>query len=582
MGGSLNAFKAAFPNLLTQIQTASSNDFRLGLITFKDNVTVVDDLGTATATVSAHVAALTASGGMNTPEASDQALNTAIHNIISRPNQVGSFSGIWRTGARKVIVLITDDLPGGFNDAYTGNALALAQANDANTLGIAIHAVYVPTSGTPNATTVGIMNDYANISRGHFRQTQPTGADVPKAVQDFMSGCRTPSDVYIRDYPADVGNEPSGAPFIWTSPDIKICNNVNGCATSGNPVYGSPNNYVFVTLRNHGPVRATGPISGSLYVYYLPSGGNSTWPGSWQLIKVEQGLYLTAGEDRDVRIQWNNVPVPGHYCLLARWVSQGDPMTFPELIGSNTVTNTLNNNNIAWRNVDVIRVLTGGTVGTTYDTRPTPGRVTDLVLKPTDKAFPGTVALDLGTVVFDLWKAAGSKSTGVKSVQGTTLVFGPDGGTVNGIKTDKPIDARLNLTFAAGGETGTFPVMLYEFDPAQKVDLGGVRYDVSVLSPDAQPVPVDLSAQRRDSLVELSWPHSVQHKAYRVFRSDSPERGTGEVIGELDAGDASETEALHFIIDASKTPGGGYYSVQSLSNSGAVFSEPVSADSTPN
>lgn len=577
MGGSLSAFQASFPTLLNQIITSSSNDYQLGLITFKDDVTVVEDFAPNNgAVVGAAINGLGAGGGWGAPEASDEALNTGINNIVGRPNQNGGFTGIWRTGARRVVVLITDNLPGGFNDNYTGNALANAMAQDASNKGIRIHAVYVPTAGTPDATVVGIMQNYATVSQGAYRLTNPDGSDVPQAVQDFMSDCRQPSDVYMKDTAADFGTEPSTGTIYW-SPDIKVCNNPSGCASSGNPVYGSPNNYVFVTLRNNGPVRPTGPIGGSLHLYYLPSGGNASWPGSWQLIKVEHGIFLDAGEVRDIRFQWANVPVPGHYCLLARWVSAGDPMTFPEFIGSSTYTNTQRNNNIAWRNIDVIRAVVGGSVGTTYDVRPVPGRITDLLIRP-ERPFPGKVALDLGDEGMKLWEAGGGRATGVEGKEGTVLYFGRDGGAIHGLRPTREVDVRLHLTFISdGSEDGTFPVHIEDLDVEAKTVTGGVRYEVTLLKPETEPFPAELAAVRnREGLVELTWPHVVHHKAYRVLRSDKPD-GRGEEIAAFEAGEARETEAVRFI-DAESKGRPFFYSVVSISEGGETISAPATAD----
>jgi len=270
-------------------------------------------------------------------------------------NNLPGFSGYWRTGARRFVVLLTDARPAGFDDAYvagTDDVHAHAQAVTAATLGIKLHAVYV-THGAPNPTIVSVMQDYATTSQGLYRQTQPNGTDAYLAVRDFLSGCRTASDVWMKDHASDVGQEPHGLTPVYYSPDIKLCNSASGCASSSNnPVFGSSGlNHVFVTLRNDGPnVVPPGPASGSLYVYYTSAGGNALWGGTdWTLIGVQPGIFMTPGEHREVGIPCNNVPAPGNYCLLARWVSAGDPMTFPELIGSNTLTNTRNNNNIAWR-----------------------------------------------------------------------------------------------------------------------------------------------------------------------------------------------------------------------------------------
>jgi hypothetical protein len=45
-------------------------------------------------------------------------------------------------------------------------------------------------------------------------------------------------------------------------------------------------------------------------------------------------------------------PGKGHFCMLARWVSAADPMTFAET--SDITYNVRQNNNIVWRNLNIV------------------------------------------------------------------------------------------------------------------------------------------------------------------------------------------------------------------------------------
>jgi hypothetical protein len=58
-----------------------------------------------------------------------------------------------------------------------------------------------------------------------------------------------------------------------------------------------------------------------------------------------------------VEVPWANVPInPNpHYCMVARWVSGTDPMTFTETTDINY--NTRQNNNIVWRNMNVVNIF---------------------------------------------------------------------------------------------------------------------------------------------------------------------------------------------------------------------------------
>jgi hypothetical protein len=383
----------------------------------------------------------------------------------------------------------------------------------------------------------------------------------------------------MQDHPSDVGQEPHALNPIYFSPDIKVCNIASGCASPGtNPVFGSPGlNHVFVTLRNDGPnVAPPGPASGSLYVYYTSAGGNALWGGTdWTLIGVQPGIFMTPGEHRDVGIPWNNVPAPGHYCLLARWVSASDPMTFPELIGSNTLTNTRNNNNIAWHNVDVIRILPGTPTHGTFTWTDRPGAVSTLAIEPV-AAVPGTVVLDLGGL-FDGWKKNGGNGSGFTVVGATQLLISARGATVAGVPA--PAQGRASVGLNVTLQTpGTWPVRVRQLGGDGGVDLGGVEYRIVVVSPDEPATVPAVAGFADDKGVRLSWTHDAQHIQYVIWRSAQPDfqPGQGVAIAQIDATRADVTSALTFT-DADGAGSTFYYRVQSLSRSSNAFSDVVTA-----
>jgi hypothetical protein len=102
------------------------------------------------------------------------------------------------------------------------------------------------------------------------------------------------------------------------------------------------------------------------------------------------------------------------------------------------------------------------------------------------------------------------------------------------------------------------------------------------MRPDAEPFAVDLAAVRNaEGVVELTWPHAVHHKGYRILRSEKPERGSGEEIGFIEAGEADETTALRFI-DGESRERSFFYSVVSISEGGETVSETATADAPLN
>ena len=203
----------------------------------------------------------------------------------------------------------------------------------------------------------------------------PSYAGNPDAIQGFLETCALDLgpvgwdtqfghgelnlcngtfDVWTRDNTSDNGTEPHSMSNIWHSPDIKICQTQN-CPTSVQPEFGQTN-WIYVTMRNTGP-GATAPIvpaSGTLHLYYSNMGGSAQWPADWTLIDSVD-VTLDGGEVRDIEVEWTNVPAVGHYCMLSRWVSADDPMAVAEI--AQTTTNVRNNNNISWKNFNVVDLL---------------------------------------------------------------------------------------------------------------------------------------------------------------------------------------------------------------------------------
>jgi cysteine-rich repeat protein len=196
MGGALCNVKIAIAALIDQIACASGDDFQLGLLTFKDDVVVLDDLAAGNRdAVEAHVQQLFASGGNGGPEASDEALNTAINGLDEADRdpgqQIGDFDGTWRPGAVKIAILITDAPPAGFDDQYTigiDDVNAHARALEAAAAGIQISAVFVPTAGNYSGQ-VEVMQDYAATTGGLYLETAPDGAGTALAIDEVILSC---------------------------------------------------------------------------------------------------------------------------------------------------------------------------------------------------------------------------------------------------------------------------------------------------------------------------------------------------------------------------------------------------------
>lgn len=282
-------------------------------------------------------------------------------------------------------------------------------------------------------------------------------------------------DVYVRDNASDIGNEPSTG-SIYFSPDIKVCWTPTPCAVSQNPIAGATN-YVFVTLRRK--PTALGNVDGTLVLYRSNLGGGTAWPGGWTYIGNAGASVPVSGTT--VMITWPgwNVPGPAHFCLLARWVSNADPMTFAEV--SNTQLNAQRNNNIAWRNVDSIRVRPFQPIRVPYtigNPDPFDGRQ-NLVFEQPERQFAGTVTIDLGRELAARWKATGQKGVGVKQVGETQVqLVEPKFARIDGLTLKADERVEIGLTFATDVEAGPAVLEVRQVD-AQGADLGGAQYRIN-------------------------------------------------------------------------------------------------------
>jgi len=193
MGGAIGSVKAAIPELLDQIVAASGGDYRAELVVFHDDVEVLVPFAAGNRTdIQNQVSGLFASGGNNEPEASDEALRTVIDALGPRPHQTGTALP-FRSTALKIIVLVTDAHPGGFDDTYTpgvDDVDANQRALDAAAAGIKISAVYIPDGPNgPIADIVAIMQNYATKTGGIYVQTQPDGTGTSDAIREIISEC---------------------------------------------------------------------------------------------------------------------------------------------------------------------------------------------------------------------------------------------------------------------------------------------------------------------------------------------------------------------------------------------------------
>ncbi|MBS1912825.1 MAG: T9SS type A sorting domain-containing protein [Bacteroidetes bacterium] len=274
---------------------------------------------------------------------------------------------------------------------------------------------------------------------------------MPALLPSFHAQLHAQSpDAYIGDFYMDPGFEPNTS---WqgggVSRDIYVRHNQDGLQPGKNFDQGAisgQNNWVYVQVHNRSNDML---FYGEVHVYFRKafvgtSNWSADWVGSYPLgdeIGTGYVYYLPGHTSTTVEIQWpsGKVPVPnvafndpnaGHFCLLARLVSAEDPMATAE--GTNVNTNAYNNNNIASRNISIMKP--GGPVAALDVINARDQSVTNQLHFSVPGAEMGdpltshcTITLDLGPDLYALWAAGDKSGENVTDLGGSSIrIDGPD------------------------------------------------------------------------------------------------------------------------------------------------------------
>ncbi len=301
-------------------------------------------------------------------------------------------------------------------------------------------------------------------------------------------------DLWITDTPynytgatPDQGGEPDAGMIpeqMWMSSGIWMhqdCVQPPGNhLTHQNPRYGQQN-CLFAEVRNRGNVSVTGA---KVEFWYANASLGLTWPAQWTLIgTVTLTTAINPGGSAIAQAPWFPVGT-GHYCLLARISPATEPMTHPET--SSIWTNVRQNNNLAWRNVNVTDCL--HTPGDKVEVRvrnfePAPKKLTLVFTADDDFLIDGGVAiLSPGSTLFQRWMDAGGKGSNFEIINGNEIRFTGSPATFEDIPFGENEERIFNLTLRADqpmpvpGASHTYHAHLM-----QKIDgvtVGGVSYTI--------------------------------------------------------------------------------------------------------
>ncbi len=321
------------------------------------------------------------------------------------------------------------------------------------------------------------------------------------------------TDVWSRDLPGDTGIEPDPLPGnMWMSPDVWNRNADDGLTAHQNPELGQPN-YLHANVRNRSLVEG---INVPVKFYYANASAGLTWPGSWTLAGTDVLPSVMPGQVIVAKVAWNP-PGTGHYCILVRLDTAQDPMTFVE--GPSVNTNTRNNNNIVWRNMNVVDLVAGLPPGQSGGLEAN----VSMIVRNTGKADreiglvfqqePGKVPglfIERGTVTVhpdarlaDLWKQQGHRAEGVEMLEDGSFRAAKDRATIilqlppkeefeiTLVFADRKVNNLANQKESLVTELGQpkaqaerpksryrFSVVQVDAENPEKEPLGGVTYEI--------------------------------------------------------------------------------------------------------
>lgn len=321
-------------------------------------------------------------------------------------------------------------------------------------------------------TTPPYSSDNAQV----LNNTAPT-------VANFR--CTSPGigNVWMKDTWEDSGVEPdplTAAQDMWQSPYIWVRNtqdtNLVHQHQHQNPEAGQVN-WAYVKLHNG----SSSPMSGTVEIYATNASTTLTW-GSWTLVDTVTVTGMPAFSSKVVEGTWTP-PAPGHYCMVALWVSTADPMTSP--LTADVNNNTRQNNNVAWRNMNVVDFFDVWFVDAELLVRSTSSGRFNLQIRPFNTATSpsfiqhGQVTVKLGAKLAQLWQAGGSRGNGFRATENGLVLTNPAGAVLENIQLDPKFVDTMTLTFRRTAATppDRFFLSVRQVD-AHGTAVGGVSYEI--------------------------------------------------------------------------------------------------------
>ncbi|MEO8380991.1 MAG: hypothetical protein ABI779_15115 [Acidobacteriota bacterium] len=192
--------QAQVAKIADAVVVASGNNYQFGLIALpRNDVEVLLDMSLSNRTALATATAdLVNEGSCGLAASWDEGMNTAINGLGPRTGtngqQIGTFSATWRPDAAKIIIVISDTDPSGFDcELITGihDVRSLDLADSALAADIAITTIYVPTGGgsVPEDDVKALMQAVSDTSGGLFRISAADASNLSDVIVEVIDAC---------------------------------------------------------------------------------------------------------------------------------------------------------------------------------------------------------------------------------------------------------------------------------------------------------------------------------------------------------------------------------------------------------
>jgi hypothetical protein len=304
--------------------------------------------------------------------------------------------------------------------------------------------------------------------------------------------CSSPDrpDTWMKDTWSDTGAEPDpnqSAQPMWKSPYIWIRHSSDPNRMyqheHENPQSGQEQ-FINVKLHNGGE-----PALGTLEVYGALASTGLSWPNDWSRL-VSIPTSIPGHASTIVEAPWTPTAV-GHYCLVARWVSAADPMTTPE--GPDLSANVRANNNLIWRNVNIIDLVSGTSSTAQFIVRNVNDQTTQFRLSIQPNTQHSGSFVDVGKITLTLprdlqrhWSKNRYAGSGFRLSRGSgnVIVTDPRGAVLDRLRLPPRFEAKVGIRFERPATR--FSRDQYQLDVVQSVSkrdgtgdvIGGVTYEI--------------------------------------------------------------------------------------------------------